>query len=136
MDSGAAVLRATAQELLLASTSLPDLTQFVTGKYEVCLKNARWHPLSVGSGKAIESYLECKQHGVWTPPDQVSASHRHLKQDFTTLINADPSEIAYVSSTTTGEGRFLGALGFSEADGKKAPGNIVTDAPHFEWPVR
>ena len=48
---------------------------------------------------------------------------------FAQLINAKPSEIAYVSSTSAGENLVVRALGL-ESDVNK--GNVVTDGLHFE----
>jgi selenocysteine lyase/cysteine desulfurase len=130
---GAAALLASALKRTEASisettpSSLPDSTQFITGDYEVCLNNARWHPLSKGAKAAIEKYLEYKQRGIWQPPDEISAMQQQVRKDFASLIHADPSEIAYVNSTTAAETLFVSALGFPDLKG-----NIVTDALHFE----
>jgi selenocysteine lyase/cysteine desulfurase len=107
--------------------TLPVRDQFVTPDYEVCLNNARWHPLSKGSKQAVVDYLDYKQKGVWHPPDQVSATQHDVKAAIARLIHADIDEIAYVNSTTAGESLFVSTLGFPQAGG-----NIVTDALHFE----
>jgi selenocysteine lyase/cysteine desulfurase len=115
--------------------TLPLRDQFVTGEYEVCLNNARWHPMSKGAKQAVVDYLEYKQRGVWTPPDEVSAMQRDVKAAFARLIHAEVSEVAYVNSTTAGESLFVSALGLTDADpgtGRAGAGNIVTDALHFE----
>src|ERR1700677_223332 len=80
--------------------ALPLRNEFTTGEYEVCLNNARWHPMSKGSRQAIVDYLDYKQRGIWTPPDQVSASQHAVKEAYAKLIHADISELAYVNSTT------------------------------------
>jgi selenocysteine lyase/cysteine desulfurase len=51
-----------------------------------------------------------------------------VKAMFASLVNARPSEISYVPSTTTGENLVVAGLGLP---GGKA-GNVVTDALHFE----
>jgi selenocysteine lyase/cysteine desulfurase len=106
---------------------LPDRTQFAAEEYQVSLNNARWHPLSKGAQAAVAGYLEYKRRGVWHPPDQVSAMQQQVRADFAALIHADPSEVAYVNSTTAGESLFVAAMGFPALKG-----NIVTDALHFE----
>jgi selenocysteine lyase/cysteine desulfurase len=110
-----------------SATSLPDRAQFVANDYQVSLNNARWHPMSKGSQAAIDNYLEYKRRGIWNPPDQVSAMQKQVRDDFAALIHANPSEIAYVGSTTAGETMFVAAMGFPALKG-----NIVTDALHFE----
>ena len=115
------------QVATMPTLSLPLRNEFVAGQYEVCLNNARWHPMSKGARQAIVEYLEYKQRGVWSPPDQVSVAQHNVKTAFAQLIHADVSELAYVNSTTAGESLFVSALGFPSAGG-----NIVTDALHFE----
>jgi len=130
---GAAALTATAPRVELAAfaaqtpVALPVRDQFTTGQFEVCLNNARWHPMSNGSKQAIVDYLDYKQRGIWNPPDINSAAQLAVKAAFAKLIHADVSELAYVNSTTAGESLFVSTLGFPQGGG-----NIVTDALHFE----
>ncbi|RXH58567.1 Cysteine desulfurase [Granulicella sibirica] len=112
---------------VVESNALPARSEFATDQYETCLNNARWHPLSHGAKQAVIAYLEYKQRGIWNPPDEVSNAQKDVKAAFAGLIHADPSEIAYVNSTTAAENLFVAALGFPGAQG-----NIVTDALHFE----
>jgi selenocysteine lyase/cysteine desulfurase len=49
------------------------------------------------------------------------------KAAFAALINAKPSEIAYIPNTSTGENLVVECLGIGKFDG-----NVVTDALHFE----
>jgi selenocysteine lyase/cysteine desulfurase len=107
--------------------ALPLRDQFITGQYEVCLNNARWHPMSNGSKQAILDYLDYKQRGIWNPPDMNSAAQQAVKTAYAKMIHADVSDLAYVNSTTAGESLFVSTLGFPQAGG-----NIVTDALHFE----
>ena len=106
---------------------LPASSEFKVREYEICLNNARWHPISNGARQAVISYLDYKSRGIWREPDQVSQEQHDVKVAFAKLIHANPEEIAYVNSTTAGESLFVSALGFPEAGG-----NIVTDALHFE----
>jgi selenocysteine lyase/cysteine desulfurase len=128
---GAAALTASAVGVefpaFAAPAALPVRDQFVTGQYEVCLNNARWHPMSKGSKQAILDYLDYKQRGIWNPPDMNSAAQQAVKAAYAKMIHADVSELAYVNSTTAGESLFVSTLGFPQAGG-----NIVTDALHFE----
>src|ERR1700721_1737868 len=49
--------------------ALPLRNEFKTREYEVCLNNARWHPMSNGSRQAVIDYLDYKQRGIGNPPD-------------------------------------------------------------------
>lgn len=109
-------------------SAAPGGFEFDVGKYETCLDNARWHPLSKGARTNVETYLSYKeQGGAWRGPDLIDGLQRGVKASFARLINADVSEIAYVNSTTAGETMFVGSLGLPGRGG-----NIVTDALHFE----
>ena len=127
LNTAAGRFAAAAPRAGAAPEALPLRGQFVTGDYEVCLNNARWHPMSSGSKQAVVDYLDYKQKGVWSPPDQVSAMQQEVKASFARLIHADVDELAYVNSTTAGESLFVSTLGFPQVGG-----NIVTDALHFE----
>ena len=112
-----------------APATLPVTGQFVVDQFEVCLNNARWHPLSHGARKATTDYLDYKARGIWTQsPGMNSPESILVRQSFATLIHAQPAEIAFVNSTTAGENLVVNALGLQHP-GK---GNIVTDALHFE----
>jgi selenocysteine lyase/cysteine desulfurase len=111
-----------------ASTSLPVKDEFVVRDYEVCLNNARWHPMSRGARQAVIDYLDYKAHGVVTQQGLTSPASIVVRQSFAELIGAKPSEIALVNSTTAAENLIVSGLGLHQP-GK---GNIVTDALHFE----
>jgi selenocysteine lyase/cysteine desulfurase len=103
--------------------------QFVVDQYEICLNNARWHPMSRGAKQAVVDYLDYKMRGVWTPsPGLESPEAISVRKQFAKLIGAKPTEVAFVNSTTAGENMIVAALGL-QRPGKN---NIVTDALHFE----
>ena len=111
-----------------AATALPVKDEFVVRDYEVCLNNARWHPMSRGAKQAVIDYLDYKAHGVVTQQGLTSPASIAVRQSFADLIGAKPSEIALVNSTTSAENLIVSGLGLHQP-GK---GNIVTDALHFE----
>ena len=95
--------------------SLPVAGQFIVGQYEVCLNNARWHPLSRGARQAVVDYLDYKARGAWTPATGLnSAESIAVRQSFANLIGAIPAEIAFVNSTTAGENLVVNGLGLSQ----------------------
>ncbi len=132
--AGAALLAAKSLPAALVPTSvapgitLPARDAFTTPQFEVCLNNARWHPLSLGARRANEEYLEYKARGIFNQGGLTSPISIAVREGFAKLINASATEIAFVNSTTAGENLVVGALGLTK------PGrfNIVTDALHFE----
>jgi selenocysteine lyase/cysteine desulfurase len=110
------------------ATALPVKDEFVVRDYEVCLNNARWHPMSRGARQAVIDYLDYKAHGVVTQHGVTSPASIAVRKSFAELIGAKPAEIAFVNSTTSGENLIVSGLGLHQP-GK---GNIVTDALHFE----
>jgi selenocysteine lyase/cysteine desulfurase len=111
-----------------AATTLPIKDDFIVRDYEVCLNNARWHPMSRGARQAVIDYLDYKAHGVVMQQGLTSPASITVRQSFADLIGAKPSEIALVNSTTAAENLIVSGLGLHQP-GK---GNIVTDALHFE----
>ena len=111
-----------------AGTGLPARDAFITPQFEVCLNNARWHPLSIAARKATEDYLEYKSRGIWNQNGLTSPASILVRESFAKLINATPDEVALVQSTTAGENLVVSALSLTQ------PGdfNIVTDALHFD----
>ncbi len=113
----------------LAATSLPVQDQFIVDQYEVCLNNARWHPMSRGTKQAVINYLDYKSRGVWEPPAGLNSPESiAVRSAFASLIGAQPAEIAFVNSTTAGENMIVAALGLHHPGN----GNNVTDALYFE----
>ena len=111
-----------------ATIALPIKEEFVVRDYEICLNNARWHPMSRGAKRAVIEYLDYKAHGVVTQPGVTSPVSIAVRQSFAGLIGAKASEIALVNSTTAAENFIVAGLDLQQP-GK---GNIVTDALHFE----
>ncbi|SEC10554.1 aminotransferase class V-fold PLP-dependent enzyme [Terriglobus roseus] len=136
-NSGAAIVAA--KSLLSApiasaegATTLPVRDAFVTPQFEVCLNNARWHPLSNSARKATESYLDYKARGVFNQTSLTSPTSIAVRQGFASLINAHADEVAFVNSTTAGENLVVAALGLTRPATSGPQPNIVTDAMHFE----
>jgi selenocysteine lyase/cysteine desulfurase len=123
----AGVVTASRAKAAPATVGLPDKSAFTVGKSEICLNNARWHPISIGAAKAVQEYLEYKATGGGSAPDYGSDLQSRAKTLFADLIHATPSEISFVPSTTVGENLIASAL-----DLERRGGNVVTDALHFE----
>ena len=126
LGAGVAALQSTAS----AATSTPTLparSDFQVVKAEICLNNARWHPISIGATRAVHQYLDYKATGGGNAADYSGELQRQVKAQFAELIHARSSEISFVPSTTVGENLIASAL-----DLPRAGGNVVTDALHFE----
>ena len=106
---------------------LPDKSEFPVIKSEICLNNARWHPIGVGATRAVQQYLDYKAGGGGRDADYGGNLQNRAKQLFATLIHAKPSEVSFVPSTTAGENLVAAAIGLP-----RTGGNVVTDALHFE----
>lgn len=118
---------AAVSDLRAAAPGLPDKAEFPVVRSEVCLNNARWHPIGVGAARAVQQYLDYKATGGGQSADYGAELQDRAKQQFATLIHAKPSEVSFVPSTTVGENLIAAAL-----DLPRSGGNVVTDALHFE----
>lgn len=102
---------------------LPDKAAFNIGG-QVYLDSGTMHPMSLGARAAVEAYLAKRSL------DPQAADHKldsdGVRARFARLINAEPDEIAFVQSTTTGEHLVLRALGLPARGA-----HIVTDTLHF-----
>ena len=82
-------------------------------------------PMSRIARQAADHYLDFKKFSA--PASYPFAAIRdRIRENYAKLINADPDEICFVSSTTVGENLILQALGIPGT-----PGRIVTDELHF-----
>ncbi len=84
--------------------------------------------MSLASLGAAQEFLRTRTYGAGptTSPDPPVPT-REAKEGFAALINAKPSEIAFVPSTTVGEHLVVAGLGIP-----REKGNVVTDGLHFE----
>ncbi len=101
---------------------------FPWSETEVFLNNAGWHPIGVHSIRAMEKYLEYKSKGPGDDREDFGGAQQHaVKTLFARIINAKPSEIAFVQSTLVGENLVRQGLGIPQSGG-----NLVTDELHYE----
>ncbi len=110
------------------SRQLPLKSEFPVTQQATCLNNARWHPMSRGTRRAMEDFLDFKSSGGLE--DGMSVGPRiqqQARQRFAQLIHANPAEISFVQSTTMGENLIVRGLNLPQAGG-----NVVTDALHFQ----
>lgn len=82
------------------------------------------HPLSLGAQAEAQRYLA--KRALDPAAAAFSRNAKGALEKYAKLVNADPDEIAFVQSTTTGEQMILRSLGFPQ------PGrHIVSDTLHF-----
>ena len=91
------------------------------------LTAADYHPLSVRSLAAMEKHLRYRVHGEGGGSSPFSSEELATKRLFAELINAQPSEIAFVQSTTDGENIVIAGLWLGETKG-----NVVIDDLHYQ----
>lgn len=125
--SAAAVLAASAK-----AGSTTDLSRlradFPWAENETFLNNAGWHPMPRKSAQAMRAYLEYKVEGPGQGREmRQSGDQQKCRTLFARLINAQPSEIAFIPSTLVGENLVVAGLGIPGGSG-----NVVTDELHYE----
>jgi kynureninase len=87
------------------------------------INSAYIHPMPVASAENLKRYIAARSQ----PDGPTTWDRIDIKAEFAALINAKPSEIAYIPNTSTGENLVVKGLGLPASGG-----NVVTDALHFE----
>lgn len=105
------------------ATGFPRKADFNLPPGLTYLNGAFTHPLPRVSLDAARRNAELRA----TPGAPSWDSGADPRALFATLINAKPTEIAYVPNTSTGENIVVDALGINRFDG-----NVVTDSLHFD----
>jgi selenocysteine lyase/cysteine desulfurase len=102
--------------------------QFPAAMNQAYLNNAGIHPMNISTMRAVEEFLHSRTYGEGPRHDpDPTVPKDNAKARFASLINAKPSEISLVPSTTVGENLVVSGL-----DIPKGNGNVVTDALHFD----
>ncbi len=107
-----------------SSSTLPVKRDFTIPEGVTYINSAYTHPIPKVGVEAARKYAELRSE-----PQAVShqLSVNDVKAEFAALINAKPSEISSVTSTSAGENFVVNGLGIPQTKG-----NVVTDALHFE----
>ncbi len=103
---------------------LPAKSDFTIPAGITYLNSAYTHPMPVAALRAAREWGEFRAH-----PEAISHPKplADIKAEFAALINAKPSEVCYVQSTSAGENLVVNGLGIPFTKG-----NVVTDSLHFE----
>lgn len=125
--AGAAACRSTASAAPVATSGalsrLPDRASFGLGE-GVYLNAGSQHPISLPARASIEAYLDHRAAHV--PGGSYELNSSGAIERFARLVNADPDELSFVQSTTTGEQMIVRSLMLPQAGAR-----IVTDTLHF-----
>jgi len=100
----------------------PRKSDFAIRDGQTFLNSAYIHPMPVAAADNVRKYALSRSQFDMDAWERID-----IKAEFAALINARPSEIAFVPNTTTGENFVLNGLGLPASGG-----NVVTDALHFE----
>ena len=101
---------------------LPAKADFTIPEQVTFINSAFTHPMPIAAAQAVRSYLDYRAE-----PGLALTQSVDIKAEFAALINAKPSEISFVPSTSAGENLVVNGLGIPHARE-----NVVTDGLHFE----
>jgi len=109
--------------------ALPRKADFAIPDGITFLNSAYTHPLPRAVADAMARWAEhrARPGAVMTSTGELAAQ---VRADFARMINAKPSEIAFIPNTSTGENLVVNGLGIP--DRARSGINVVTDALHFE----
>lgn len=119
--------RREAMKTALGAAMLPVRNEFPWIEKRLWLTAADYHPMSRRSLAAAELHLRYRVYGEGEGSSPFHAQERETKEMFARLINAKPSEIAFVQSTTEGENLVVAGLRLGEQKG-----NVVIDDLHYQ----
>ena len=97
-------------------------------KRKVWLSGADYHPMGIHSIRAIENYIAWRAKGPGEGRSTFTGQQQNeTKELFGRLVNAKPSEIAFVGSTTDAENEVVAGM-----DIPRKGGNVVIDDLHYQ----
>jgi selenocysteine lyase/cysteine desulfurase len=101
---------------------------FPIASAQTYLNSAAIHPMSIPSSRALQEHIEFRLRGGGEGRrDFGDDQQKELKKRFGALINATPTEIAFIQNTSDGENIVVMGM-----DLPKRGGNVVIDELHFE----
>lgn len=125
---GAAAAQSAIAPSMRAAAGFPRRDDFAIPAGTAYLNAAMIHPMPRVAAEAIARGMQLRVSGATVPSFAGGGAQPLPKVTFAAMINAKPSEIAYVPNTSTGENLVVNGLGLD----RDARGNVVTDALHFE----
>ena len=112
---------------------------FPIAQRRVYLNNASIHPMSTSTRRVVEAYFETRNRGTndeSASPD-VPVDLPRVKALYAKLLGAQPSDIAFVPSTTVGENLVVAGLGMPRTNDQThiLPGDPSADTP-LTWSMK
>ena len=107
-----------------ADFAIPAGLTYINGAYT--------HPMPLVSANAVRAYADART-GFRTDDATSGTLSAKVKASFAALINAKPSEIAFIPNTSTGENLVVNGLEIAEQASRGI--NVVTDALHFDGSI-
>jgi len=115
-----------------STPAFPRKQDFDIAEGYTYINGAFTHPMPIAAANAFRTAVDRRSKLGAPPAPRPAGSTPQRRPDaraaFAALINAKPSEIAYVQNTSTGENLVIESLGLN----RPFDGNIVTDELHFE----
>ena len=125
---GAVAAQTAIAPAMQAAAGFPRKDDFAIAAGTAYLNGAMIHPMPRVAVDAIARGMQLRVTGATVPSFAGGGAKPLPKETFAALINAKPSEIAYVPNTSTGENLVVNGLGLD----RDFRGNVVTDSLHFE----
>ena len=107
---------------------LPRKQDFAIADGYTYINGAYTHPMPIAAAEAYRAVVDRRSRVGFPTAVAGGAPRPDARASFATLINAKPSEIAWIQNTSSGENLVIEALGLN----RPFDGNIVTDELHFE----
>ena len=104
--------------------SLPRKQDFAIADGYTYINGAYTHPMPLAAAQAYHAAVDRRSRLGFSP----ATPRPDARVPFAKMLNAKPSEIAWIENTSSGENLVIEALGLN----RPFDGNIVTDELHFE----
>lgn len=115
-------------------SDFPRKQDFTIAEGYTYINAAYTHPLPKVAVDAVREYV-ASRNALGAPSPGAGGDGRGARANpktlFAELINAGPTEIAYVPNTSTGENLVVSALALD----RRFDGNVVTDALHYDGAI-
>ena len=115
-----------------APEGFPRKSDFAIPTGLTYINGAYTHPMPIVAANALRQYAEARS-AFRTDAATSGTLSASVKAAFAALINAKPSEIAFIPNTSTGENLVVNGLEIAEQASRGI--NVVTDALHFDGSI-
>ena len=115
-----------------APEGFPRKSDFAIPTGLTYINGAYTHPMPIVAANALRQYADARS-AFRTDAATSGTLSASVKAAFAALINAKPSEIAFIPNTSTGENLVVNGLEIAEQASRGI--NVVTDALHFDGSI-